>query len=260
MEHTFVICAYKESEFLEECIRSLLAQTEKSKIIMVTSTPGAFLEEMAQKYNLELIVNPGEGGITQDWNFGLSQVQTPFATIAHQDDVYEPEYAAQVLKGIKAANHPLIAFTDYFEVRNGKKTYNTSMLRIKQKMLAPLKSKRMQNSRFIRRRILSLGDPICCPAVTYCMQNLTLPIFRNHYRSVEDWEAWEKISAMEGAFVYVPQPLMGHRIHEESETSKIIGDGKRGNENYEMYRKFWPAPIAKLINRFYARSERSNEL
>ena len=34
-KHTFVICAYKESAFLEECIESLEEQTVTSTIIMV---------------------------------------------------------------------------------------------------------------------------------------------------------------------------------------------------------------------------------
>ena len=29
--HTFAICAYKESKYLEECINSVLNQEEKSK-------------------------------------------------------------------------------------------------------------------------------------------------------------------------------------------------------------------------------------
>lgn len=31
---------------------------------------------------------------------------------------------------------------------------------------------------------------------------------------------------------------MGHRIHEESETSVIIGDNARSKEDYEMFCKF----------------------
>lgn len=34
-------------------------------------------------------------------------------------------------------------------------------------MLAPLKKDKNQTSKFIRRRILSIGCPICCPAATY---------------------------------------------------------------------------------------------
>ena len=50
------------------------------------------------------------------------------------------------------------------------------------------------------------------------------------------------------------------RIHEESATTAIIHDNARVQENYIMYCKFWPKPIAKLINHFYTKSEKSNEI
>ena len=42
-DHTFVICAYKESAFLEECIESLEKQNKKSKILLATSTPNYYI-------------------------------------------------------------------------------------------------------------------------------------------------------------------------------------------------------------------------
>ena len=54
--HTFAICAYKESPFLEECIQSLLGQTIPSTIIIVTSTDNAYIQNMAEKYHLELFI------------------------------------------------------------------------------------------------------------------------------------------------------------------------------------------------------------
>ena len=170
--HTFVICAYKESVYLEECIESLLAQTVKSKIIMVTSTPSLFLDAMSRKYDIELFVNEGESGITQDWNFGLSHVSTKLATIAHQDDVYEPTYVEEFVKAIRHTKRPIIAFSDYGEIRNGEKTTDVSMLKIKRLMMLPLRLRFLKGSRFVRRRVLSMGDPICCPSVMFAMGNV----------------------------------------------------------------------------------------
>jgi glycosyltransferase involved in cell wall biosynthesis len=48
-EHCFVIPAYKNSPYLENCIQSLLKQTVKSEIILTTSTPSTFIEELAKK-------------------------------------------------------------------------------------------------------------------------------------------------------------------------------------------------------------------
>ena len=40
--HTFVICAFGESEYLEECIRSLKAQTVPAEILMTAPAPEQF--------------------------------------------------------------------------------------------------------------------------------------------------------------------------------------------------------------------------
>ena len=71
--HTFVICAYKESPFLEECILSLKNQSIESYIIMITSTPSLYISQLAEKYEIPLYINKGEKGIVQDWNFGYAK-------------------------------------------------------------------------------------------------------------------------------------------------------------------------------------------
>ena len=84
------------------------------------------------------------------------------------------------------------------------------------------------------------------------------PVFRVHFRSNEDWEAWERLSKMKGEFLYDSTIQMGHRIHEESETSIIIGDNARSKEDYEMFCKFWPKSIAKVLSKVYAKSEKEH--
>ena len=177
MNHTFAICAYKESEYLEECICSLLAQTVKTNIIIATSTPNAYISELAQKYEIPLYINEGESGITQDWNFALSKVTTKYATIAHQDDLYEPKYGEALLSEMMSEKNVIMGFTDYYEVRNGEKVYDTTILKIKRILLAPLKVKAFRKSIFVRRRSLSFGDGICCPSVCFCLDNIERPIF-----------------------------------------------------------------------------------
>ena len=52
--HTFVVCAYKQSQYLEKCVQSLKRQTVKSRIIMTTSTPNDLIKEVAKKYDIEV--------------------------------------------------------------------------------------------------------------------------------------------------------------------------------------------------------------
>lgn len=259
-QHTFVICAYQKSEYLEECIRSLMRQTVKSEILMATSTPNPYIKKVSEKYAIPLYVNTGERGITQDWNFAYRQAKTPLVTIAHQDDVYAKNYTELVLEYLKKSRDPLLLFTDYGELRDGVTVLKNHLLQIKRAMLQPLRIPLFRNSIFVRRRILSLGDPICCPAVTFCRERLPEEIFTPGFRSDEDWEAWERLSRMKGAFVFIPSVGMLHRIHQDSETSAILGDHARNEEDYQMFRKFWPRPIARFLANLYSKSEQSNNL
>lgn len=260
LKHSFVICAYKESPFLEECIVSLKKQTVESNIIMITSTPNDYIRNTAKKYEIELFINHGENGIVQDWNFGYAQCKTPYITIAHQDDIYFPDYAEHAMRYIEKSKHPLIYFSNYCEIRRGKRVEYNKLLKIKRLLIFPLRFRIFQKSRFARRRALSLGNCICCPAVTFVKKNLPNPIFTVRFRSNEDWEAWERLSKIKGSFIYDTSIEMGHRIHEGSETSAIIGDSKRREEDYSMFRKFWPKWIALFLVKVYSKSEESNRL
>lgn len=260
IKHTFVICAYQESTYLEDCVKSLYNQTVSSKLLMVTSTPNEFIKDIADKYEIELRINSGKKGIVNDWNFAYSQADTQYITIAHQDDVYAKTYTEIMIKEMERAEKPLIGFTDYAEIRENQIVKNNTMLKIKRLMLLPLNVRSFHKSRFLRRRILSFGCPICCPSVIFNKENLPVQIFKEGYRSDEDWQAWEKLSRLNGEFVYCSRILTFHRIHGESATTAIIGDKVRSREDYEMFLKFWPEPIAKMLVSLYSKSEKSNEI
>lgn len=256
--HTFVICAYKESAFLEDCIKSLLAQTVPSTLLLATSTPNEYISALAEKYDIPLYINEGESGITGDWNFALSKAETPFATIAHQDDVYEPTYTEEVLKKAQKYKKPLIVFTDYFEIRNGERVVKSGLLRIKRLMNVGFRV--FKRNRFMRRRVLSLGCSICCPSVTFCAAARADFKFDKNFKCACDWDAWDRIAKKKGAFLYIAKPLTGHRIHEGSETTKLIANNVRAQEEYTMFRRYWPAFIARKLSGAYAKGADSNNL
>ena len=257
-DHTFAVCAYKESEYLEELLESLRKQTIETNIIIATSTPNEHIRTLAEKYELPVFVNNGEKGIAADWNFAVRCAQTTLVTIAHQDDIYEPSYAEKILGAMNTAERPIIAFSRYAELRNGEKVYKNRLLNIKRILLIPMRLSR--NSVFLRRRSLSMGNAICCPAVTYVRDLILESPFNTDFSCDLDWAQWEKLSKLEGSFLYIDEPLMCHRIHQESETSAMIGTSKRAEEDYQMFCKFWPKPIAAFIEKFYASSEQSNDL
>ncbi len=262
INHTFAICAYKESPYLEDCIKSVKAQTKKSYIIMVTSTPNDHISSLAEKYKIPLFVRDGASDIAQDWNFAYDKAKTELVTITHQDDIYLPEFCEKTVNRLNQAAKPLIAFTGYGERRHKANTYkdvySNKLLNIKKFLLFPMLIKAFENSIFIRRRVLSFGSSICCPSVTYVKTNLPKHVFVSGYICDLDWQAWEMLSKRKGAFCYISKPLMLHRIHEQSTTSFMINGTGRKAEDFEMFCKFWPKPIAKFIEMFYKDSEKQN--
>lgn len=260
-DHTFALCAYGDSPYLEECIHSLKGQKIQSKIILATSTPSPYIDEIAAKFDIPVMINTGEKGIGADWNFAYGCATTPIVTIAHQDDLYEPEYTERMLEQINQAKKTILWFCDYWELRGTERVNDNKNMRIKHLMLSPLKIKAFHKSRFVRRRILSLGCPICCPAVTYVKEQAgEKNIFSTEMKVSLDWDQWEKQSRKKGEFVYCPEPLMCHRVHEESATTELIASKTRSKEDMEMFCRFWPGWIAKRLEKMYSSSENSNQL
>ena len=259
MKHTFVVLAYKESEYLETCIRSVINQTYSSEVMIVTSTPNTFIDEMAVKYNLSVVINEGKKGIGYDFDFALYAAEG-LVTIAHQDDVYETTYAQRVIEAYKKNTNAIILFSDYYEIRNNQKVETNVNLKIKRILLTPLRLHSWAGSRFIKRFALRFGNAICCPAVTFNTKQIILSnVFASEFQCNIDWNGWENLSNQKGKFIFISEKLMGHRIHVESTTTEIINDNIRTREDYEMLKRFWPSFIARAINKFYKNAEKSNQ-
>ena len=257
-KHIFVVCAYGASPYLDACVQSLVDQTLRSRILICTSTPNDTITAVCEKYGLELRVNHGERGITGDWNFAMSQADAPFVTIAHQDDLYEPTYTEAVMGRAMRAKRPILIFSEYYEIRNGTRVTKNRLLSIKKLMNCGFRI--ASGSRWMRRRVLSIGNSICCPAVTYSREALGDFRFDAAFRFACDWDAWERLSRGKGAFLYIPERLCGHRIHADSETTKQTAGEGRAREEYTMFRRFWPEWIARRLARGYAKGAESNQL
>ncbi len=254
--HLFAVCAYGESPYLEEAVRSIADQTLVTGAIVATSTPNPAIESVCSKYGLELFVNDRPPGIGTDWNFALDSANADLVTLCHQDDFFDPRYAERVLARMKGDS--IIAFTDYYEEKDGVLVKGGLNLSIKRLMLSPFLVPGVSGSIAVRRMILSMGSPICCPSVTYNKRAVGGLRFSADLRCDLDWDFWERSSRLKGGFVYVPEPLMTHRIHTGSETTRLIGENVRGREDLAMFRRFWPDWAASLIYGLYSFSQRSN--
>ena len=262
VKHTFVVLAYKESKYLERCIKSVKNQDYASDVVIATSTPNEFIYSLAEKYNVEVKVNPEPGkGIGYDFDFAERCVDSTIVTIAHQDDIYDNDYSAEIVKAYQKDPRAIIIFSDYYEIRNQEKVYANTNLKIKRILLIPLRIPGIKKTYMAKRMVLALGNSICCPAVSFVKHNINREsIFASHMKCNVDWLGWERLSREKGYFIFVNKYLMGHRIHEDSTTTDIIKDNIRTIEDREMFSKFWPQCIVNILNRFYIKSEKSNRV
>lgn len=259
--HTFVICAYRDSPHLAACIESLRQQTVPSALLLATSTPSPFLEAAAREHGFEYHVNPAAGGgIAADWNFALSRCRTPYATIAHQDDIYLPDYAAEVTAAFERNDRVRLVFTDYADLLPGDRVLQgRPYLLVKRLLLWPFYLRRHWRAVFVKKWILRFGCPVCCPSAGF---HTALPgelSFDRNFTVNPDWAMWLHLAEEKNtAFAYCPKPLLLHRISDGMETAAAIRDRRRADEDLRLFSRLWPRPLARLLAGLYALSYRSN--
>lgn len=252
--HTFAICAYKESEYLEDCIKSLKGQTVKTNIIMATSTPNDYVKNLAEKYNIPLFVRDGKSDIRDDWNFAYNSAKTDWVTIAHQDDEYNKRYVEEMLKKVKQVKNPIAFVTDYIPIKNGKIGPRDINSKIRKFLRTPLKNNKFAGTKFWKKAVLSLGNSICCPAVTYNKAVLGESFFTSELKFNIDWDTFLKIANIPGTFAYVDKPLTYYRVHDGATSKEFIVDHRRIKDDTYMFNKFWPKWITKIIMHFYKKA------
>lgn len=257
-ELTFVVPAYGQSPFLEECLNSLLEQHAPARILLITSTPSDFLDGIAQKFGLPLRVNQS-GGLAADWSFAYAQAETRYVTLAHQDDLYVPDYSTRFLEAASRYPDNLIVFSDYSELgETGQRGINATMA-VKRIIngICFARSKRLRQ-RWWKRALLGLGSPICCPSVMFHKTLIGDFAFAEDLSINVDWEAWLRLAERPGSFVFVNERLMLHRIHAASETTLGLKHNRRQVEDLRMFRQLWPSWLAGVISKMYAASYSSN--
>ena len=249
-KHAFVISAYKETKYLEKCVESLLNQTVKSRVIICTSTPNDYIQDVAEKYSIELHIRDGESDIQDDWNFSCAQIDSEWVTVAHQDDIYDRRYLEEMLKAIEKYPDGIMAFTDYRPIIHGEISMDMNC-RIQHILRSPMKVPFLANNRIFKKYCLSLGNCIRCPSVCYHKEIIDGPIFTSPIKFSLDWDTFVKFAGYKNRFVYIDKPLAYYRIHSDATTMSYINNDTRKNDDLYMFRQFWPEWIVRIIMKIY---------
>jgi hypothetical protein len=260
MDHTFAVPVYRAAPNLGSLVESLRAQAgDRSEILLATSTPSSELEAFAKRYSLPLHINPQRIDIAADWNFALAAAQTELVTLAHQDDHFAPSYVARLSCELRRYPGALIGFCDYSEhTPQGPRPTNIN-LRIKRW----LRERAFGECEYItdvrdKVRLLSLGNPICCPSVMFDRSALADFRFPSGFQTNLDWMAWLELAHRPGGFVYVRERLLSKGVHAGSETTATIANRAREREDRAIFDTLWPRPIAAALATVYRLGYRAN--
>ncbi|MCI7263243.1 MAG: glycosyltransferase family 2 protein [Clostridiaceae bacterium] len=274
--HTFAVCAYKDSPYLEECIRSLKAQervtdasgTElwgtSSEIICCTSTPSPFIRKITEKYQIPLYVREGESNIREDWLFAYRKARGRLVTIAHQDDVYRKNYAVELKKAYRRYPDLLVFVSDYLTLKMQQdgtaRAEALDTVRLVKKLLRmPLRLHALADRTWVKKSSVLFGNSLCCPACTYHKALIGEDMFHSEYEFALDWDNLYELAGKKGRFYCVEKPLLAYRVHEGATTKACIEDNRRSSDETAMFRKMWPDWAVRLLMHFYKKAYKEYE-
>ena len=205
-DHVFVVPAFGDSPFLAGCLESLRNQWLPSAILITTSTPSEFIAAVARDAGVEVVVNPERKGIAADWNFALGVAGRRYATLAHQDDIYAPDFAAQTLDSFAADATGVLCFTAYQEIDDAGGETSSKISRVKHliELVTLGRSRAVAGLRL--RAYLSFGNPLPCSSVTFDTRKLRGFRFSSEYASNLDWDAWWRLMEDGATFLRHARP------------------------------------------------------
>ena len=254
MRHTFAICAYGESPYLETCIRSLVSQTVKTPVILCTSTPCAYIDALAGKYGIPVYVNEKHEGIAGDWNFAYEKADCDFVTLAHQDDIYLAEYAEALQKAYAKYPDMSIFMSASRTVKDGNPVPDGKIERVKKLLRLPLRLRAFSGRRAVKLLTLRFGNPVICPSCSYNKKLCGSGIFNGKYSFVLDWDALVRLAERKGRWICSEKPLILYRVHADAATAQSIRSHVRETEESEMFDRLLPGRAAAVVKKAYRKS------
>lgn len=261
--HTFAICAFGDSPYLEACIRSVTMQSRPTKVILCTSTPSPYIKALAEKYHVPVFVREGESGIGADWNFAYEMADARYVTITHQDDLYGKNYVKELERVVRVYPDVTLFTTDYVTVKGQQLARGERMELVKRLLRLPLRFPGLNHLPLVKKAALCFGNPICCPACTYrktLSGGVDQPFFNSSFRFALDWDKLITMAEEPGRFICVERPLVFHRLHPEAATNTCMKGALRFEEEERMFRRIWPEVAAGFLMKFYQKAYDSYEI
>ncbi|MBL9076296.1 MAG: glycosyltransferase [Planctomycetes bacterium] len=232
---TFAIPCRDAGPFLRPLLQSLLAQTQADfSLVLVDdgSTDGsADLARAVAGDRITVHRNERALGIGANWNRCVELAATPFVCLAHQDDVYAPDYLRRMLAALHERPDAGLAHCRATAIDAAGAPFESPAERFKDHFW----HHRPGVDRAAHYERLWRGNFVCCPSVLYRTEALRrVGPFRADLRFALDWEQWFRFLRAGFGIVDVDAELLHYRRHAAAASRSATADRTRFLEELQV--------------------------
>lgn len=232
---TFAIPCRDGERHLQTLLESLLAQTVACRLLLVDDASrddSVALAESVAGARLEVVRNREPSGIPGNWNRCAQLVETEFFCLAHQDDVYLPGFAAELVEALTAAPAAAVAHCPARAIDDDGRPQRSRTERYKARFWRRLPPVEAPAQGFGR---LFLGNYVSCPSLVYRKAAFkAVGPFDAHFRFAPDWEWLLRSLAKGWQLAAVPRPLVAYRRHRGQATQVAAKTLQRYREEHVL--------------------------
>ena len=217
-----ILTVYKRTDFLSEALRSALEQTFHEREIIVTDDSGtraafAICEPFVAAGHIRYRANPKPLDIAGNVAAAMHEATGEFVAILNDDDVWEPNFLAELVPVLQADRNRVLAFCDHWVVlENGRIDHAATEANSIRWGRAALPGGEVANPTEFA---FSEGVPLAMAAV-FRKDAIPLEFLTPEISSAYDLWISTMLAASGGKFFYVPKRLTRYRVHARAETGR----------------------------------------
>jgi glycosyltransferase involved in cell wall biosynthesis len=190
---TIAIPIHNGARFLGETIRSLLDQSEGAfRLVCLDDASTDDSVAVASGFSdprIEIVIAESHTSLAMNWNRAIEVTRTPYLVIAHQDDVYERDYLATMLRLIEAHPRAFAAHCRTTAIDSNGRAVRLPSARYKETFWPGAEPYEREPEAEIK--VLSRGNYVVASSVLLRMEAVgTIGRFDPSLQFVTDWQYW----------------------------------------------------------------------
>ncbi|HKS24406.1 MAG TPA: glycosyltransferase [Thermoanaerobaculia bacterium] len=227
-------------------LREAIASLQPARVIVVDDASADDSAAIARDAGAEVVRNDRRLGLAANWNRCVELVATPFFVLAHQDDVYEPGFAATMLALIEAHPRAFIAHCKTTSIDDDGRATATPAARYKESLWPAHDPYEEGGDAALRR--LARGNFIVAPSVVFRTEAVRAIGQFSALDFVLDWEYWLRGVLAGWTIAGTHRRLVRFRRHAATATRALERSLDRYREEIALQR--WIEREAKLPAQF----------